>query len=175
VPTILIVVLMGFLFVRMYPPADRVVPFSTAATDATVATDKAPVDDSTRKGSIAAFFEHSRLGLIGLLAPGVGYLVWSWHSGEFRLDLNTTILIFMLVGLTLQGTPMAYADAIRRAARHTGTMVIQYPVYGGIMGIMTASGLAALIAEKFVAISSPTSLPLWSFISSLIITWRIQT
>src|ERR1700737_4225802 len=47
----------------------------------------------------------------------------TWHEKGFELDINTTILIFMLVGLALQRTPIAYADAIRRAARQTGSML----------------------------------------------------
>ena len=65
----------------------------------------------------------------------------TWYAKGFSLDINTTILIFLLVGLALQGTPIAYADAIRGAARQTGSMLLQYPIYGGIMGIMTGTGL----------------------------------
>ena len=54
----------------------------------------------------------------------------------------------MLVGLALQRTPIAYADAIRRAAHQTGSMLLQYPMYGGIMGIMSGTGLASMIAKS---------------------------
>ena len=37
------------------------------------------------------------------------------------------------------------------------------------MGIMTGTGLAALIAQRFVAFSTTQTLPFWSFISSNII------
>ena len=36
----------------------------------------------------------------------------TWTTKGFELDINTTILIFLLVGLVLQRTPIAYADAI---------------------------------------------------------------
>jgi short-chain fatty acids transporter len=104
-----------------------------------------------------------------MLALGVGYLSITWRAKGFELDINTTILIFLLAGLALQRTPIAYADAIRRAARQTGSMLLQYPVYGGIMGIMTGTGLAGAIAASFVAFSNHHTLPFWSFISSNII------
>ncbi len=114
-------------------------------------------------------------GTLILLALGVGYLAMTWHAKGFELDINTTILIFLLVGLALQRTPIAYAAAIRRAARQTGSMLLQYPMYGGIMGIMTGTGLAATIAKTFVVIATPVTLPLWSYLSSLIITLLVPS
>jgi short-chain fatty acids transporter len=99
----------------------------------------------------------------------------TWSSKGFELDINTTILIFLLIGLALQRTPIAYADAIRGAARQTGSMLLQYPVYGGIMGIMIGTGLASVIAKAFVAIATPATLPVWSYLSSLIITLLIPS
>ncbi len=40
-----------------------------------------------------------------------------------------------------------------------GSLLLHYPIYGGIMGIMTATGLAGVIAQWFVAIPTPTTLP----------------
>jgi short-chain fatty acids transporter len=42
-------------------------------------------------------------------------------------------------------------------------------MYGGIMGIMSGTGLASVIAKAFVAIATPATLALWSYLSSLII------
>lgn len=70
----------------------------------------------------------------------------TWMQTGFELDINATIMIFLLLGLLLQGTPIAYADCIRRAAQQTGSMLLQYPIYGGIMGIMVGTGLASVIA-----------------------------
>ncbi len=86
-----------------------------------------------------------------------------------------TILLFLLAGLALQRTPAAYADAIRRAAHQTGSMLLQYPMYGGIMGIMKGTGLASAIAKAFIAVATPLTLPLWAFLSSLIITFLIPS
>jgi short-chain fatty acids transporter len=128
-----------------------------------------------RRASVAARAEQSILGTLFLLALGVGYLAMTWYSKGFGLDINTTILIFLLVGLALQRTPIACADAIRKAARQTGSMLLQYPLYGGIMGIMMGTGLASVIAKTFVAIATATTLPVWSYLSSLIITLLIPS
>ncbi|PMS18502.1 serine--pyruvate aminotransferase [Trinickia dabaoshanensis] len=173
VPSVLVVVVMAFIFVRMHPKPEDVVAFSHAAPE-----DAAEPDSHARNApsaSFAARAERSVLGTLVLLALGCGYLATTWYKKGFELDIDTTILLFLLIGLALQRSPIAYADAIRRAARQTGSMLLQYPIYGGIMGIMIGTGLASTIAERFVTIATPASLPLWSYLSSLIITLLIPS
>ncbi|MFM0228126.1 TIGR00366 family protein [Paraburkholderia dipogonis] len=80
-----------------------------------------------------------------------------------------------MVGVALQRTPSAYVDAIRRAARQTGSMLLQYPMSGGIMAVMTPSGPDLTIAKTFVTIASPVTLPVLSYFSSLIVTLLIPS
>ena len=63
----------------------------------------------------------------------------------------------------------------RNAARVTGPLILQYPLYGGIMGIMTATGLAGVISKWFLAFSTGRTLPFWTYVSSLIITFFIPS
>jgi short-chain fatty acids transporter len=172
-PTVLVVIVMTAIFIRMHPNAEDVVAFNE--TEPAAAAQADPHARSAEASSFAARAERSMLGTLLVLALGVGYLAMTWYSKGFELDINTTILIFLLLGLALQRTPIAYADAIRRAARQTGSMLLQYPMYGGIMGIMTGTGLASTIAKAFVAIATPVTLPVLSYFSSLIITLLIPS
>jgi short-chain fatty acids transporter len=177
IPTVLVVVVMTAVFIWIHPQAEHVVAFNQTGPQGDVSSD-ADADPHARQAaatSFAARVEQSMFGTLILLALGVGYLAMTWHAKGFELDINTTILIFLLAGLALQRTPIAYADAIRRAARQTGSMLLQYPMYGGIMGIMTGTGLAATIAKTFVVIATPVTLPLWSYLSSLIITLLVPS
>jgi short-chain fatty acids transporter len=54
-------------------------------------------------------------------------------------------------------------------------MILQYPLYGGIMGMMTATGLAGVISKTFLAFSTSHTLPFWTYISSLLITLFIPS
>ena len=172
VPTILVVVIMAAIFIRIHPKPGQEQVFSEPA--ATVSAD--PHQRALVAGnSFAAVTERSFIGVAIVLILGFGYLALTWRQSGFSLDINTTILIFLLVGLTLQGSPIAYANAIREAAKQTGSMLLQYPFYGGIMGIMTGTGLAAVIAKLFVAVATPVTLPAWSFLSSLIITLLVPS
>jgi short-chain fatty acids transporter len=172
VPTVLVVVVMAVIFIMMHPKEGRIQTFSEpAATTASVD----PHARAAGTSSLAARMERSFIGVVLLLLFGGGLLAMTWYEKGFVLDINTTILIFLLVGLILQGSPIAYANAIRDAAKQTGSMLLQYPMYGGIMGIMAGTGLAAVIAKGFVSIASQTTLPLWSYVSSLIITLLVPS
>ena len=108
------------------------------------------------------------LNLIFAIA-GLGYIASTWLYTGFALDINSLILIFFCLGLLLHRTPIAYVGAVNDAARITGPLIIQYPIYGGIMGIMTATGLAGVIAQWFDTFATGATLPFWSYVSSIII------
>jgi short-chain fatty acids transporter len=54
-------------------------------------------------------------------------------------------------------------------------LILQYPLYGGIMGVMTATGLADVISKAFVAFSNAHTLPFWNFVASMIISLFIPS
>jgi short-chain fatty acids transporter len=173
IPTILVVVVMAGIFILIHPKNDDVQAFAEPAAPA------GPADPHARApgtaASPAARMERSFIGTAVVLLLGIAFLAMTWHAKGFSLDINTTILIFLLIGLALQGSPIAYANAIRNAAKQTGSMLLQYPFYGGIMGIMTGTGLAAVIAKGFVVVATAATLPAWSFVSSLIITLLVPS
>ncbi|HXO98019.1 MAG TPA: TIGR00366 family protein, partial [Chthoniobacterales bacterium] len=70
-----------------------------------------------------------------LVVAGIGALGLVWHQNGFSLDLNSVIFLFLIAGLLLHWRPIAYVNAINDAARVTGPLILQYPIYGGVMGI----------------------------------------
>jgi len=102
-------------------------------------------------------------------------LASQWREKGFFLDLNSVILVALSLGLLFHWRPVAYVDAIKNAARVTGPLILQYPIYGGIMGIMTTTGLAGVISKAFLAFSTAHTLPFWTYISSLAITLFIPS
>lgn len=68
------------------------------------------------------------------------------------------------------GRPIQYVRAFNSGARTVGSILLQFPLYGGIMGAMTHTALAAVIAQSFVSFLTQHTLAFWSFISSNIIT-----
>lgn len=120
-------------------------------------------------GTLAAALENAWILNLIFAVAGLGYIVSTWLHGGFYLDINAVIFIFFCAGLLLHWTPIRYVRAVNGAARVTGPLIIQYPIYFGIMGIMTATGLAGIIAQWFVAFATAGTLPFWSYLSSVII------
>jgi len=86
------------------------------------------------------------------------------------VDLNLVILALVMLGLLLHWRPVAYISAVKNAARITGPLVLQYPLYGGLMGIITTTGLAAILSKIFIRFSTAHTLPFFTYLTSLVIT-----
>lgn len=110
--------------------------------------------------------------LIG--AGGVIYLL-SYFAGGGTLTLNSVIFIFLIAGVILHGTPRNYLNALQEAVGGTSGIILQFPFYAGIIGMMTDSGLAAIIAGWFVSISTAATLPFWTFISAGIVNFFVPS
>ncbi len=70
------------------------------------------------------------------------------------LDLNTYNLIFLTVGLLLHGRPKRFIRAVVRSIPATGGVIIQFPFYAVIMGMITGTGMSERIAHLFVTAST---------------------
>jgi len=63
----------------------------------------------------------------------------------------------------LHGKPVNYIKAINTAIKGAGGIALQFPLYGGIQGIMMGTGLAKVIAGWFVALSAPETFYMLQF------------
>ena len=61
------------------------------------------------------------------------------------------------------------------AVKGTAGIVLQVPLYAGIMGMMVGSGLAVAMSEWFVSISNATTFPLFTFISAGIVNFFVPS
>lgn len=125
---------------------------------------KAPIDQADQ--SLSEKIENSRLPvfLLGMLAGA--YLIGKMVNGTFSINLNTMILIFLSLGLLLHKSPAAYLHAAERAVNAVRGIIVQFPLYAGIAGMMTHSGLVTQFSEAIIAMASPSTFPLWTFLSA---------
>lgn len=86
------------------------------------------------------------------------------------IDINLVILCLFLLGLLLHWRPLAYIAAVKNAARISGSLILQYPLYGGLMGIITTTGLAAILSRVFIHFSTAHTLPFYTYLTSMVIT-----
>ncbi len=103
-------------------------------------------------------------GIIGI--AGMIYVVWFFYTKGFALDLNIVNFTFLFLGILFQRTPINYIRAVSEGAKACAGIIVQFPFYAGIMGMMKYSGLVAIIANWFVVISTATTYPVFTFLSA---------
>ena len=106
-----------------------------------------------------------------IVALGVVYLwdVFSTKGGLAALDLNTYNFMFIIVGMLLHWRPRSFLRAAAKAVPMTGGVLLQFPLYAGIFGVLIGSGLNEILAKVFVSISTQGTLPLIGGIYSAIL------
>lgn len=107
------------------------------------------------------------LTAIAVLA-GLVYVGHHFATAGFDLNLNIVNLILLLLGLIAYKTPMAYVHAIDEGIRSCGQIVLQFPFYAGIMGMMGGSGLVKVFAGWLVSVSNEHTFPLLAMLSSAV-------
>ncbi|MBO0321305.1 short-chain fatty acid transporter [Muricauda sp. CAU 1633] len=102
-------------------------------------------------------------GILILLAFMIQYL-----PALKTLNITPNMLNFFMLGLAiiLHGSFKSFLTAVEEAIGDTAGILIQFPLYFGIMGIMSGSGMIYSISDFFVSISTATTLPLFTFISA---------
>ncbi len=106
--------------------------------------------------------EHSPILSWVVTALGGVYLVrYFAAAGEplNALNLNTLNFAFLLLGILLHGTPARLMRAVRDATPAVWGVILQFPFYAGIAGVITATHLNELLAGAFVRISTPATFP----------------
>ncbi|WP_352419720.1 short-chain fatty acid transporter [Proteiniborus sp.] len=116
--------------------------------------------------------------IVGLF--GLGFIIYHFSTNGFDLNLNIVNFIFLIVGIILHGTPRRYLNALTVAVKGTGGIILQFPFYAGIMGMMTgesAAGisLAGQMSNMFVSISTPKTFPLFSFLSAGLVNFFVPS
>lgn len=102
---------------------------------------------------------------------GLGYLILHFSSKGFDLNLDIVNLIFLVLGVAFHKTPIRYVQAINEAVVGAGGIVLQFPFYAGIMGLMTGANpegvsLASNITNLFLSFSTEHTFPMFTFWSA---------
>jgi short-chain fatty acids transporter len=112
------------------------------------------------------------------LALGIAlaiYLILYFAQEGFALTLNIVNWSFLAAILLLVGSARELGELVTDAGRTVGNVLLQYPLYAGILGMMTATGLVEVFSQFFVNISTPGTLGMWAMISGGIINMFIPS
>ena len=84
------------------------------------------------------------------------------------LKITPNLINFFMLGLgiMLHGSFKKFTNAVGESISDVSGILIQFPLYFGIMGIMNQSGMVTLISDFFVSVSTATTLPIFTFFSA---------
>ena len=133
-----------------------------------VASDRQPGS----KRTFAEWLENLWILNVLVFAAGITYFVLS----GFVLNISSMIMLFTVTSALLHGTPIRFIRAFSGAAKVSGPLLLQYPLYGGIVGLLgylpsgsSGKPLQSVLAEALVTGANHYTLPFLTFVGSVII------
>lgn len=122
---------------------------------------------SSEKTSGAEKLDHSKIFGIGTGLLILITFFYKYHHSILEMVITPNMLNFFMLGLALvmHQSFKSFLAAVEEAITGASGILIQFPLYFGIMGIMRDSGMVVQIADFFVSIATPLTLPLFTFFS----------
>ncbi|ALX50310.1 short-chain fatty acid transporter [Lentibacillus amyloliquefaciens] len=119
--------------------------------------------------------ENSRIISLVIGLMGLAFIIYHFVQNGFDLNLNIVNFTFLFMGILFHRTPQRFLNSVSKAVKNAGGIIIQFPFYAGIMGMMVESGLSQEMSMWFVSISNEMTLPLFSFISAGIVNFFVPS
>lgn len=168
-----ILLTMPFLNRAMHPSEEDVVsvdPKLLEEEDDIIEVSNTPADK----------IENSMIMSVLIGGLGLSYVFYYFAQNGFKLNLNIVNFMFLFTAIILHGTPRRFLNAVSHAVKGTAGIMIQFPFYAGIMGMMMGKNidgvsLAGIISTGFVSISTPTTYPLFTFLSAGIVNFFVPS
>lgn len=129
------------------------------------------VVEALPRETLAQRMDDSRILNLIIVALAAVYFVYYFANNGFALSLNIVIGLFLFIGLFLHGSPERYMRAVQEGIGGISGIVIQFPFYAGIMGMMVGANadgvsLGKQVTDAFVTWSSADTFPVLAFLSA---------
>ena len=159
----------------MHPKGDNVITVNpTLLQDENANSKPSTLNSKPEHPTPAERMENSKILSLIISLLGLTYLVYNLFFKGGSLDLNSVIMLFLFLGLILHKTPVEYVHAFTKSATGAAGILLQFPFYAGIMGIITGVGasgicLGTVISNACISISNPITYPLLTFLCAAIL------
>jgi short-chain fatty acids transporter len=97
---------------------------------------------------------HRAVGGLGLVYVGL-----TAFTGAFSFTLDSVNLVFFCLGIALHPSAASVLKASEEAARSLHGVVLQFPLYAGLYGLLKGTALAGVVARGFIAVASHATYP----------------
>ncbi|WP_144796056.1 MULTISPECIES: short-chain fatty acid transporter [Microbacterium] len=102
------------------------------------------------------------------------YLIVHFVQGG-TLTLDIVNWSFLALIMLLVRSPFELIHLTKKAAANVGEILVQFPLYAGILGIMSSSGLIALFSDALVSIATPTTFGVLALLSAGIVNFFVPS
>lgn len=154
VVTLQLIALISF-FLILHPKKDKAVEIDDHTYNSLTTTNFEKTVEEVQQLRPAERWERSRI-FSTIIACAI--LVWVaktlWLVGFSKIDINFLNFFFFALALLLQKNPKNFVAAVQKGLGTTYGVIIQFPLYAGIFGIISYSGLSHTITEAFLYISN---------------------
>jgi short-chain fatty acids transporter len=99
----------------------------------------------------------------------LGVMRYVQDKGWGDININTINAVMFALGLILHGSPKAYMSAVEDGARDCAGIIVQFPIYAGIMALISASGLALTLSNEFTRIGDANTMPPLMFLAATLV------
>lgn len=178
----LCMIIMPLIAMKMHPSPENTVTVNPAV----FAEEVEEHDDYDKKTATPAVkMEHSMflnyfIVVLGVIAMIMYFVIMAQKHQPFSMDLNFVNFLFLILSMALFKRPIYTVRSVSKFASGAAGVMLQFPFYGGISGMMTYQGgatisLAKVLSNIFVSISTSFSFPLWIFLSAGIVNFFVPS
>jgi len=164
-----VIIVVGFLMYLIRPKKNDPI-YELPETVGSEATDEYDDQVVTPADRIDASRILTTIVGIGLVI----YLIVHFVQGG-TLTLDIVNWSFLALILLLVRSPFELIHLTKKAASNVGEILVQFPLYAGILGIMSTSGLIALFSDAFVSIATPTTFGVLALLSAGIVNFFVPS
>lgn len=187
---VLTFVFLPLMFYLMYPDSDGekttidpsqldTAPDGGEAATAPPMAGELSFADKLEQSNMIAYI----IGIGGLLTVVLFYGISMIQEGIMpwnNLNLNIVNFFFLFAGLVLHGSPRAYIDSMKEAVENVWGIILQFPFYAGIMGLMGYApegsvNLATQIAMGMIEVSPEGALPAVAFLTGGVVNFFVPS
>ncbi|MBP7776923.1 MAG: short-chain fatty acid transporter [Acidobacteria bacterium] len=155
--SLLVFVVMAGVVWWMHPPADQAVRVSNDGLDDLERFEPPP---APTERSFAAWCDHTRVLPLALGAMGAAWLVWYVRATGPQLTLDVLNFTFLMIAIVLHGRLSSVMAAGEQGSRLLAGVLLQFPLYAGMYGIIEGTGLARVLGDAIARSASADTLPL---------------
>lgn len=161
----IIAIVVLIVSIMTVPPKNEIVEFHGNIADADL------VIEEPEEMTPAERMNSSKILMYIVGIVGIVYAVMSFATKGFlgSLDLNFMIFLFITLNCFAYNSPRKFIAALKDSMSLSTDVMIQFPFYGAIMGMMTSSGFGEIIIGGMSKIATVDTMPLVTYVSACIL------